>query len=272
MTIQEICVNIDRSGSMRGKESDTVGGINAMLDSLKSSKTDEDTIRVSIKLFDHEQVMKTRRVDISEIEEFPLSEFVPRGQTALLDAIGDSLRFFMEKKLRDPTAYDTCLLYVATDGLENASARHSRNDVKKLIENAESTYNIKVIYLGANQDAILEATNIGISSTSAINYSETQENVQAVYRSAAAVAYRDRSFPQITPSFTQVERQASVQSPQIPQLVSPGPNAISNDIPMLTRQHNVDQNNVSFLMRPPSIVRQPSLVRPPSLIQSPPPV
>jgi uncharacterized protein YegL len=53
MTVQEICINIDRSGSMMGKEADTVGGINCMLNELKESKNDEDTIRVSIKLFDH---------------------------------------------------------------------------------------------------------------------------------------------------------------------------------------------------------------------------
>jgi uncharacterized protein YegL len=235
MTVQEICVNIDRSGSMHGKEADTVGGINAMIAALKESKTDDDTIRVSIKLFDHEQIMKTRCTDILEIEEFPLSEFVPRGQTALLDAIGDSLKFFMEKKLRNPQAYDTCLLYVATDGYENASTNHTRADIKELIENAETTYNIKVIYLGANQDAIFEAENIGISSNSAINYSETEENVAAVYRSAAAVAHRDRSCPQLTPTFSQVERQSSQQ----PARHIPSPVQSSTSIPWVTRSEQL---------------------------------
>ena len=214
MPIQEICVIVDRSGSMRGKEADTVGGINAMIDDLKSAKKADDIISVSIKLFDHEQIMKYRRVDISEIEEFPVSEFVPRGQTALLDALGDSLKYFMEKKLMEPKDYDTCLIYVATDGLENASRRYSRDNIKSFIKSAETTYNIKVIYLGANQDAILEAGNIGIAPDSAINYSETQENVSAVFRSAAAVASRDRSGPRVVPSFSQVERVSSVQRPE----------------------------------------------------------
>jgi uncharacterized protein YegL len=214
MPIQEICVIVDRSGSMRGKEADTVGGINAMIDDLKSAKKADDIISVSIKLFDHEQIMKYRRVDISEIEEFPVSEFVPRGQTALLDALGDSLKYFMEKKLMEPKDYDTCLIYVATDGLENASTRYSRDNIKSFIKSAETTYNIKVIYLGANQDAILEAGNIGISSDSAINYSETPENVSAVFRSAAAVASRDRSGHRVVPSFSQVERVSSAQRPE----------------------------------------------------------
>ena len=231
MTIQEVVAVIDRSGSMRGKESDTVGGINAMLDELKSSKTDEDTVRVSIKLFDNEQILKYRCVNISEIGEFPISEFIPRGSTALLDAIGDTLTFFMEKKLRDPAAYDTCLVYIATDGLENASTRHTREDIKSLISNAETTYNINVLYLGANQDAILEAGNIGISPDSAINYSENRQNIEAVYRGAAAVAYRSRSSPNAAPTFTTMERQASSQAcpPSLPRRSKP---------PTIARQTN----------------------------------
>ena len=213
MTIQEVVGVLDRSGSMRGKEADTVGGINAMIDELKSSKLDTDTINVSIKLFDNEQIMKSRSVNITEFAEFPVSEFVPRGSTALLDAIGDTLTFFMEKKLRTPTAYDTCLVYVATDGFENSSTRYTQSIIKDMISNAEQTYNIKVLYLGANQDAILEAEHIGISQNNAINYSESQENVEAVYRGAAAVARRYRSGGD--PSFTHIERQASMAPPQI---------------------------------------------------------
>jgi len=252
MTIQEVVAVIDRSGSMRGKENDTVGGINAMLDELKSSKTDEDIIRVSIKLFDNEQLLNKRCVDISEIGEFLLSEFIPRGSTALLDAIGDTLRFFMEKKLREPTAYDTCLVYIATDGLENASTRHTRDVIKDLISNAETTYNIKVVYLGANQDAILEAENIGISPNSAINYAENTENVEAVYRSAAAVAHRDRSGLHVMPSFTAMERQAS--HPNSSQHSSP---------PNLERQTN------AVLPHPlaQTFMHQPNPTSPPPLVQ-----
>ena len=44
MVYQEVIAVIDRSGSMHGKELDTVGGINAMINQLKSTKTKEDTI------------------------------------------------------------------------------------------------------------------------------------------------------------------------------------------------------------------------------------
>lgn len=212
MTVQEIVGILDRSGSMRGKEADTVGGINAMLSEVKSKKTDDDIVRVSLKLFDHEQQLKWRRIPLEEITELSQAEFVPRGQTALLDALGHTLTYFMEMKLIEPTAYDTCLIYVATDGLENASRQYNRQRIKELIQSAETTYGIKVIYLGANQDAILEANNIGIAAEQAINYAENPESTQAVYRAVGRVASDNRASPLGVVGFSQAERQASQSS------------------------------------------------------------
>ena len=60
MPIQEVVAIMDRSGSMRGKEDDTLGGINAAITQLKEQRIetqDTTTIRVSIKLFDHEEYL-----------------------------------------------------------------------------------------------------------------------------------------------------------------------------------------------------------------------
>ena len=63
---------------------------------------------------------------------------------------------FYEKKLMNPNAYDSCVIYVVTDGLENNSKNYTYDKIKKLVEQAETVYNIKILYLGANQDAIQE--------------------------------------------------------------------------------------------------------------------
>ena len=205
--IQEICAVVDRSGSMSGKELDTIGGINETFRVLRESKQPNEIIKISIKLFDHEQILKLRNVDIEEVRDLTRDDFNPRGQTALLDAMGDTLTYFMEKKLMDPGAYDSCIIYITTDGLENASKRYTNEKIKKMIQNAEETYNIKLMYLGANQDAILEANKFGIDYSRAMNYSETPENVQSAYRSAASAAVRTRSLGRT--EFTKTERQAS---------------------------------------------------------------
>ena len=206
--IQEVCAVVDRSGSMTGKEMDTIGGINETFRVLRETRKDNEIIKISLKFFDHEQKLKLRNVDLDEVRDLTRDDFRPRGQTALLDAIGDTLTYFMEKKLMDPDAYDSCVIYVTTDGMENASRRYDNKKIEKMIKNAEETYNIRLIYLGANQDAILEASKFGVDCSRAMNYSETPENSQSAYRSAASAAVRTRSSGRT--EFMPAERQASV--------------------------------------------------------------
>ena len=207
MPVQEVIALIDRSGSMFGKEKDTVGGINAAFSEIRNNAGEDDTILISLKLFDHEQSLYWRSININEIGNFPIESYIPRGQTALLDTLGTTLTYFMEKKLIDPTAYDSCLIYIATDGQENASKQFTTTKIKELILNAEKSYNITVIYLGANQDAILSAGNIGIACEHAINYNENEDSINAVYRSAARVASESRTNRNV--GFTNLERNAS---------------------------------------------------------------
>ena len=210
--IQEVVGILDRSGSMAGKEADTVGGINAMITELKNNSTENDDIRVSLKLFDHEEVILWRSKPLDQVNLLDVKEFVPRGQTALLDALGHSLNYFMEKRLMDPNAYNSCLIYIATDGFENASKYYTKPHLKKMITNAKDKYNIDVIYLAANQDAILEAGSMGINANQAINYNESASTTEAVYRAVGRVASSQRSNPNSGVAFTGPERQASQPS------------------------------------------------------------
>jgi len=204
MNIQEVVAIIDRSGSMSGKEDDTIGGINSTFEILKNSLETNDKINISIKLFDHEEKLLIRSLDINSVRPIERKQYIPRGQTALYDAIGNSLSYFMEKKLLDPLCYNKCLIYVITDGLENSSVKYNKDTLKNIIKSAEDNYGIEIIYLAANQDAFLEASKMGISTEHALNYSETQENSQEAYRSVAYVANRQRSGDNT--SFTIPER------------------------------------------------------------------
>ena len=207
---QEVVAIIDRSGSMCGKEEDTIGGVNSSLEVIKQDLKPNEQVNVSIKLFDHEEKLLIRSLNITQVRPIELRQFVPRGQTALYDAIGSTLTYFMEKKLHNPTSYDKCLIYIATDGCENCSKKFNAKSLKKLITSAQESYNIELLYLGANQDAILEATKIGILSSHAINYSETSEQCMSAYRSVGNVVNRQKSSMET--AFTQVERTESYVS------------------------------------------------------------
>jgi len=226
--IQEVVAIIDRSGSMSGKEADTVGGINSTLSIIRQDLKPDERVNVSIKLFDHEEHMLIRSLNIEDVRPLELRQFVPRGQTALYDAIGSSLTYFMEKKLHDPTSYTKCLIYVATDGCENCSKKFNAESLKKLITSAQESYNIEIMYLGANQDAILEASKIGIDEGQAINYSETKDECQAVYRSLGNVVNRQKSSTRAT--FTPVERSQSYTPNKQP------PSSCATEPPRLRRQ------------------------------------
>tara|TARA_B100000780_G_scaffold97654_1_gene68138 strand:+ start:766 stop:1563 length:798 start_codon:yes stop_codon:yes gene_type:complete len=207
MNTQEVVAIMDRSGSMAGKIADSVGGFNSTLEVLREQMEDDTVINVSVKIFDNHEEMLIRSVPLADVRPLVTSQVVPRGQTALLDAMGTTLTYFMEKKLMNPDAYDCCTIYVVTDGLENCSRTYTQKRIKEMIKTAEDKYNIKVIYLAANQDAILEAGNIGINPGQAINYSESQEETQAAYRSAAAMVHRHRSGAPV--EFLSAERQSS---------------------------------------------------------------
>lgn len=230
---QEVVALIDRSGSMNGKEEDTIGGVNSSLEIIKQDLKPNECVNVSIKLFDHEEKLLIRSLNITEVRPIELRQYVPRGQTALYDAIGSTLTYFMEKKLHNPTCYDKCLIYIATDGYENCSTNFNAKSLKKLINSAQESYNIELIYLGANQDAILEASKIGILPTHAINYSETQEQCRAAYRSVGNVVNRQKSTVGI--EFTQAERSDSYN------VTTPPPTPRNSDCgpPPLRRQKSI---------------------------------
>ena len=254
MTIQYIALLVDRSGSMKGKEEDTIGGINACIEQLKNEKDTNDEIYITLKWFDHEQIDHCNNISINEFNPLDINEFKPRGQTALLDAMGDTINKYIFMKENNPVAFNSCIIYITTDGLENSSKNYSKNNIKSLIELAKKDHDIMVIYMAANQDAIFEAQSIGINSGHAINYNEDSSSTRAVYSSAAKVAYRSRTGGDS--NFLNAERQASQ------------PNSSP---PIVNRQNGIPINELT----PPNAPRLPrfnnSLGFQQSLYSPPPP-
>ncbi len=213
LPIQHVHAILDRSGSMNGKTDDVIGGFRSNIDNLREENDFE--IMVSAKMFDNEEVIILPSINVKTLSEQKLNDalklYIPRGQTALRDAVGNSLTFFIN--LFKMTPFHSCMIYVMTDGLENASKNplFFPEKLKELIKKGEEC-NIKVFYVGSNQDAILNAANIGISEGQAINFDDTgEETVQAVFRGLSAVASRIRTDEKS--EFTQSERADSVSQP-----------------------------------------------------------
>ena len=167
--LTEIVFILDRSGSMSGLESDTIGGFNAM---IEKQKKDPGEAMVSTILFDNVSEVIHDRVNIRNIKPMTDSEYCVRGCTALLDAIGGAIHHIgnVHKYAREEDVPAHTLFVITTDGMENASRRYDSARVKQMIEHEKSKYGWEFLFLGANIDAAKEAARFGIGADRSVNY------------------------------------------------------------------------------------------------------
>lgn len=202
MTTTKIFVILDRSGSMESCRSDTIGGFNSFVRQQKELKADNAFL--SFYQFDNDYSIIYENKKIEEVEPLTDATFVPRGGTALLDAIG--------RTVNGITANDgeNVIVVIITDGEENSSREFNKTTVNQLISQKKEK-GWEFIFLGANQDAIKEAAVLGINSNSSLTYST--EAAQEAFTSVSSAISRSRSTPmkeQKNISFTPEERQKSM--------------------------------------------------------------
>ena len=167
--LTELVMILDRSGSMGGLESDTIGGYNSM---LKKQGETEGEVLVSTVLFDDRSEVLFDRVPLEELPQMTDKEYYVRGCTALLDAVGGAIRHIgnVHKYAREEDRPEKTIFVITTDGLENASREYSYDRVKRMVERQKEKYGWEFLFLGANIDAIETAGKFGISADRAANY------------------------------------------------------------------------------------------------------
>ena len=167
--LTELVFILDRSGSMHGMESDTIGGFNSMIE--KQKKLDGRAY-VSTVLFNNESVVIHDRVGLHKIKPMTEEDYSPRGCTALLDAIGGAIRHIgmVHKYARKEDVPEHTIFVIITDGMENASHRYSAERVKAMIEKEKRQYGWEFLFLGANIDAVKTARDFGIEKNRAVTY------------------------------------------------------------------------------------------------------
>lgn len=168
---------IDRSGSMSGLESDTIGGFNSM---IEKQKKQGDAI-VSTVLFSNTVEILHDRVALKDIEKMTDKEYFVTGCTALLDAVGGTIERIEGIHRKDPeNVPDTTLFVIITDGLENSSREYSYRKVKDLIDKRKEE-GWDFLFLGANIDVAAEAERIGISRNNAVAYDCDSKGIEVLY-------------------------------------------------------------------------------------------
>ena len=189
--LTELVFILDRSGSMGGLESDTIGGFNSM---LSKQKAEPGECNITTVLFDNMYELLHDRINIKAVGEITDREYYVRGNTALLDAIGTTINKIggVQKNTAEEYRAGKVLFVITTDGMENASREFTYADVKKLIKHQKSKYSWEFIFLGANIDAVEVAGRFGIARNRSQSFHNDAEGIALNYAvvSEAVSAYR----------------------------------------------------------------------------------
>jgi uncharacterized protein YegL len=182
--LTELVFILDKSGSMGGLESDTIGGYNSV---LAKHQAMEGECLITTVLFDHGYELLHDRIDIRAVRPITKQEYHVGGSTALLDAIGRTVHKIVNAQRHTGEDYraENVVFVIITDGMENASREYSSDRVKTMIEHEKEKYGWEFIFLGANIDAVETAAHIGIDRSRAHNYHADSRGSEVVYGSVA---------------------------------------------------------------------------------------
>ena len=182
--VTELVFILDRSGSMAGLESDTIGGFNALIE--KQKKEDGDCF-VSTVLFDNRCEVLHDRVPLEKVKPLTDKDYTVRGCTALIDALGGAIHHIgnIHKYARPEDVPAHTLFVITTDGMENASRRYTADEVRKTVERQKEKYGWEFLFIGANIDAVETAGCYGISADRAANYNADGAGTHILYESVS---------------------------------------------------------------------------------------
>lgn len=170
---------------MQSVKEDTIGGFNQFLADQKQAPGEA---AITLVQFDDVYEAVYRGIPIKDARPLDGSTFVPRGSTALLDAIGRTINDAGKRleAMPEDQRPENVIFVIVTDGEENASREFNAAQVNDLISHQRDVYRWEFVFLGANQDAITTAANLGISTANALTYAANAAGVQRAYNSLSA--------------------------------------------------------------------------------------
>ena len=176
-THTDITVILDCSGSMDLIKSSTIEGFNTF---LRAHQAEGTNVRITLVKFNHEYTLAFEEKKIKKKYFLNEANFVPNGTTALLDAIGSTIKS-VDARIEKHAVKPGVIIAIITDGHENSSGFYTQNDIKKTIKKRSDKNNWNFMYLGANQDAIFEGNRLGISSDYSHNFKASKVGVERAF-------------------------------------------------------------------------------------------
>lgn len=177
----EIVCIIDRSDSMDAIKNETIEGFNSL---VKAQREFNGTTTLSLVIFNQEYQCVFERKDIHEVPLLDTETYIPKGATAILDAIGISMDSLGDKLYNTPEDErpEKVIVAILTDGIENASAKYNYKEVSAKVREQQEKYSWEFVLLAANQDSEVTANKIGLKKEDAVNFKATSEGVKVAFR------------------------------------------------------------------------------------------
>ena len=202
----DIIVILDRSGSMSSIQKDTEGGFDTF---IHEQQKIEGEANVCLYQFDDQYDVVYENKPIQDV---PPMQLVPRGWTALLDAVGKTIQSRGEyyASLPEDQRPERIVFVIITDGEENRSTEYTLETVKGMITTQQSVYNWQFVFLGADIDAVSVAGGLGISRGSSMDFGKNAKGVGNTYISlcTSVSGYRSKTSDSIV--FTDADRSSAM--------------------------------------------------------------
>lgn len=199
----DISIVLDRSGSMSSIKKDIIGGLNEF---IKKQKEVSGEGTISLFIFDSEYDIIFENKDIKTIRFLTEDDLVPRGSTALYDAIGRTIDRVGARlrNIKEEDRPNKVVVMIASDGAENSSVEYvdsfpkfafsikSPAKIANMIKHQTDKYDWQFLFLGTNQDALLTGKDLGIGIDNSITFNCNRQSINQLFAATSekVSAYR----------------------------------------------------------------------------------
>jgi uncharacterized protein with von Willebrand factor type A (vWA) domain len=186
----EIIAITDSSGSMDTIKSAVIGGFNSFVQEQRQVAGEARMTHVT---FNEEHKLLYQAIALAQVPLLDADSYQTSGCTALFDTLGDTLET-QGKRIAEEGWADQVIVEIITDGLENASRRYKREQIRSMIEHAQR-HGWHFVFLAANQDAFAAAASYGISAATTANFTASAAGATQAYGTIGAMTRALRSAP-----------------------------------------------------------------------------
>ena len=188
----EVLLILDRSGSManEGASLEAIGGVNRF---LQEQRRVPEEAYFSILRFDDVVERVWDRKPKDAVKDLTEEDLIPRGGTALFDAIGDGVTSLLNRRkgMQSHEIPNRTIVVIVSDGHDNMSGHFEQADIADLIARVRKL-NWRLLFFCSNLGGIVQAQEMGFRPEEVQHYQTALELGQQAFGKASedTAAYR----------------------------------------------------------------------------------